>query len=155
MVRQGIHIQVDDPPDKSDATYAKHRTTNHHQDGGGKLTEASFVDDLTAYAQTQPDLAIQNAGILLTIVATRVTSHGMKLNFLKTKIMIAYNGTGSTTAKEQHAKAGSTKIASALSDQLVDIVYHQKALGTKIDHNGSMALEVHHRTVQAAAREVR
>ena len=52
-------------------------------------------------------------------------AHGVKVNFAKTKIMIAYHGKGSTTAKENRTKAGLTKITTPLSDQLVDIVYRQ------------------------------
>ena len=125
------------------------------QDGGKKLTDASFVDDLAAYAQAEPTKAIEVASILLTIVATRVMAYGMNLNFLKTKIMISYNGTGPSTAKEAHAKDGLTKVTTPLSDQLVDIVYHQKATGTKNTHSGSMGPEVHHRTTQASRGPLR
>ena len=100
-----IHLGIDVPIDVSDeqVIFSQARTTTQAQDGGARLTDASFVDDLTTYAKPKATTAASIRGTtqkLLDIVVKWTFAYGMRPHGKKTKIMILLTGTNSRNTAE-------------------------------------------------------
>ena len=84
-------IDVDDEP----PCLAKARSVNDQQDGGKRLTDASFVDDLTVYAKPRamtPASVGGTAERTFEIVFRWTYAYGTRPRAKKTKITMVLNG---------------------------------------------------------------
>ena len=104
-----IHLGIDVPIEVNDeqVTFSQARTTTQLQDGGARLTDASFVDDLTTYAKPKATTAASIRGTAQKVLDTVVKwtfAYGMRPHATKTKFMMALHGDGSRIATEALAK---------------------------------------------------
>ncbi|CAK0855883.1 unnamed protein product [Prorocentrum cordatum] len=127
-------------------------STAPHQ--GGKLTNMSFVDDLTDFNSTTShsdiiDITKTSAERLCRTAFT----YGLKPHPDKTKVIISFNGTGSNVARSRLAQQNITSIQLSIMSISVQIADQHRLLGTILT-NGSMGPEVQNRMrrTEASAR---
>ncbi|CAK0850222.1 unnamed protein product, partial [Prorocentrum cordatum] len=118
-------------------------STAPHQ--GGKLTNVSFVDDLTDFNSTTHhsdiiDITRTSAERLCRTAFT----YGLKPHPDKTKVIISFNGTGSNVVRSRLAQQNITSIKLSIMSISVQITDQHRLLGTIIT-NGSMGPEVQNR----------
>ena len=83
------------PPDDEQPCFARARSFTDQQDNGKRLTDASFVDDLTVYAmpRAMTPAAVKGAAKrTLEIVVKWAHAYGMRPRATKTKFMMGLNG---------------------------------------------------------------
>ena len=126
-----LTIQTDD----EQPCLAQARTFTDLQDGGKRLTDTSFVDDLTVYAVPRaraPAAVKGTAKRTLEIVVKWTYAYGMRPHATRTKLMMALNGDKPRITTEELARENYTSVRHPLLDEPVELVEHQVTLGTMV-----------------------
>ena len=151
LIRHSIDVPIHTTDDS--AIFSQARSTTNGQDGGARLTDASFVDDLTTYAKPKATTAASIRGTtqkVLDIVVKWTFAYGMRPHAKKTKIMTLITGNNSRNTSEQLAREGYTHVKHHALQDPVEIVRAQVALGTMIT-TSTQGPEIRRRTASATA----
>ena len=124
------------------------KTVMHHE-GDGCLTmrDVSYVDDTFVPTIGPADVVLDKVSKTMAIVDASFAKHGLATNFAKgkTEIVLAANGPGATTLKQNMAHQMGNKIEFTRWDGTkcqVSVVSAYKHLGTIRDSTESMAAEI-------------
>ena len=147
MIDAKIDITVQ--PEDKEPSLAHGRAFTDEQDGGKRLTDASFVDDLTVYAApraTTPAAIERTAKRTIEVVVKWTHAYGMRPHAAKTKLMLILHGDKSRITNEALAKQQYGSVQHPLLDEPARFVRQLVTLGTVITQPRKQGLNLKGRT---------